>query len=113
METKKIGAYAFIAGVIIAVIAGFVSLDATLVAEALVVLGIVVGLLNVTGKETNAFLMSTVALVIVSYFAGTGFSIVPVIGAQLQAILFNIMTFVAPAAIIVALRQIYGIAKDE
>ncbi|MCK5451807.1 MAG: hypothetical protein KAI51_00045 [Candidatus Aenigmarchaeota archaeon] len=112
MNTKKLGGYAFVAGVILAVLTGFISLDPTLVAEALVVLGVIVGLLNVSGKETNAFLMSTVALVIVSYFAGSGFSIVPVIGHQMQTILFNVMTFVAPGAIIVALKQIYGIAKD-
>ncbi len=112
MKLEEIGSYAFIAGVVIAIIAGFVTLSAALVTEALVVLGLIVGLINVTEKETQQFLMATVSLVIVSYFAGTGLAAVPAIGAQLQKILFGIMTFVTPAVIIVALKQVYSIAKS-
>lgn len=112
MKLEEIGGYAFIVGVLIAVIAGFVTLDAALVTEALVVLGIIVGLINVTEKETSQFLLATVSLVIVSSFAGTGLAAVPVVGAQLQKILFGIMTFVTPAVIIVALKQVYSIAKS-
>ncbi len=111
MKFEEIGSYAFIAGVIIAIIAGFVTIDARLLTEALVVLGIIVGLINVTEKETQQFLVATVSLVIVSSLAGTGFAAVPVIGAQLQRILLGIMTFVTPAVIIVALKQVYSIAK--
>lgn len=111
MKLEEIGGYAFIVGVLIAVIAGFVTLSATLVTEALVVLGIIVGLINVTEKETQQFLVATVSLVIVSSLAGTGLNTVPVIGLQLQKILMGIMTFVTPAVVIVALKQIYSIAR--
>lgn len=112
MKLEELGSYAFIAGVLIAVIASFVSLDATLVTEALVVLGIIVGLINVTEKETQQFLVATVSLVLVSSLAGTGLKEVPVIGTQLQKILFGVMTFVTPAVIVVSLKQIYGIARS-
>lgn len=113
MNMEKIGRYAFIAGVIIAIFASVVpSLSATLVTEALVVLGIIVGLINVTEKETQSFLVAAVSMFIVASLAGTGFSQVPIAGAILQKILLGIMTFVTPAVIIVALRQIYGIAKS-
>ena len=112
MKLEEIGSYAFIAGVIIAIVASFVSLNSTLVTEALVVLGIIVGLINVTDKETQPFLVATVSLVLVSSLAGTGLKEVPVIGTQLQSVLFGVMTFVTPAVIVVALKQIYGIAKS-
>jgi cellobiose-specific phosphotransferase system component IIB len=116
MKMQEIGSYAFIAGVIIAVIAAFVSLDAAIGAgmttALLVLIGIIVGFINVTEKETNAFLMAAVSVVLVSYLAGTGFRDVLVIGPQLQAITNGIMSIVTPAVIIVALKQIWAIAKS-
>lgn len=112
MKAEEIGSYAFIAGVIIAVIAAFVNaISATLATEALVVLGLVVGLINITEKETTQFLVATVSLVIVSSLAGTGIANVPTIGLQLQEVLMNVMAFVTPAVVIVALKQIYAVAK--
>jgi len=112
MKLEVIGSYAFIAGVLIAVIASVVSLDTTLVTEALVVLGIIVGLINVTEKETQPFLVAAVSMVLVAYMAGTGFEDVPVIGQALKVTLRGIITFVSPAVIIVALKQIYSVAKS-
>lgn len=111
MKMEEIGSYAFIAGILIAVIASFVTLDAALVTGALVVVGIIVGLINVTEKETKEFLMAAVSIVVVSYLAGTGFTAVPTIGIYLQKITMGIMTIVTPAVIIVALKQIYAMAK--
>lgn len=112
MKIEEIGSYAFIAGVLIAVIAGVANVDAALATQALVVLGIIVGLVNITEKETAQFLLAAVSIVIVASFAGTGVGAVPVIGTMLNKILVGVMTFVTPAVIIVALKQIYGIAKS-
>ena len=78
MEVKtveeKIGHYSFIGGVVIAVVLGLVP-AATLgtasgwLASLLVVLGLIVGFLNVTGKETKEFMMVAVVLIIAA-FAG-------------------------------------------
>ena len=115
MNMQEIGGYAFIAGVAIAIIASFVSLDAIIgsgmTTALLVLIGLVVGFINITEKETNAFLMAAVSVVLVSYLAGTGFEAVPVIGTYLKNITMGIMTFVTPAVIIVALKQIYTIAN--
>lgn len=112
MELGKIGPYAFIAGVLITIIASLIAIDVMILTSALVVLGIIIGLLNVSEKETSPFLMASVSLVIVSYMTGAGFSSVPVIGVQLQMILQNVMTLVTPAVIIVAIKQIYNVAKE-
>lgn len=112
MKLEVIGSYAFIAGVLIAVIASVVTLDKTMVTSALVVLGLIVGLINVTEKETQPFLVAAVSMVIVAYMTRTGIETVPLIGEILKSTLNGIMTFVSPAVLIVALKQIYSMAKD-
>lgn len=112
MKLEEIGSYAFIAGVLIAVIASVVALDKTMVTEALVVLGLIVGLINVTEKETQPFLVAAVSMVIVAYMTRTGIETVPFVGEMMKSILNGIMTFVSPAVLVVALKQIYGIAKS-
>ena len=73
----------------------------------LLVLGILVGLLNVTEKETQKFLVAAVALLI----AG-GAAALETIPEWASSILTNIASFVAPAAVIVALNAIYALAKE-
>jgi hypothetical protein len=110
----KVGSWAFIIGVIVALIIGVFSASNTPVATTLlIVLGLIVGFLNVTGRETTPFLLASVSLVIVSYMGGPVLSDVARIGPTLQNVLGAITTFVIPATIIVALKAIYALAHDE
>jgi hypothetical protein len=109
----KIGSWAFIIGVIIALIVGGFGNKDPIVTTVLILLGLIVGLLNVTGRETTPFLLASVSLVIVSSMGGAGLASVASIGTTLQGILNAIMTFVMPATIIVALKAIYALAHDE
>jgi len=110
----KIGSWAFIIGVVIALLVGiFGSGNAPVATSVLIVLGLIVGLLNVTGRETTPFLLASVSLVIVASMGGTVLSGVAKIGPTLQSVLGAIMTFVIPATIIVALKAIYALAHDE
>lgn len=109
----KIGSWAFIIGVIIALVVGIFSRKEPIVTTILILLGLIVGLLNVTGRETTPFLLASVSLVIVSSMGGPVLADVATIGATLQNILSAIMTFVIPATIIVALKAIYALAHDE
>jgi len=114
MEMRKLGEWAFLACVVIAILAGIaIPADAAVVA-ALVVLGVIVGLLNVSEKETSAFLIASIALIV----AGTaGFSsletIVAGLGNMVTAILSYIGVFVAPAAVIVALKAVWSMGKKK
>lgn len=114
---KQIGNYSFIIGVIIAVVLGLAApaLGAAQIwlASLLVVLGLIVGFLNVTGKETKEFLLVAVALVIVA-FAGSAsktLSEVQIIGPYLNGIFNSILAFVVPASVVVALKDIWALAK--
>jgi len=112
-KAQFIGTWAFLIGVILAVVIGLFSLQfgATtnkVILGALVILGIIVGLLNIGIKDSSNFLLAAIGLVIVSYIGQGILIIIPQIGGILNALL---VLFV-PATIIVALRTIFEIAKD-
>ena|SRR3989344_5396288 len=117
---KQIGNYSFIIGVVIAVVLGLAAPRLGAATEwlwsLLVVLGLVVGFLNVSGKETKEFLLVTVALVIVS-FAGSSqinsWSSVQLIGAYLKGVFDSILAFVVPASVVVALKEVWELAKGQ
>ena len=109
---ENVGEWSFIGGVILAILIGIVpgafTSYADLVAWVLVILGILVGLLNIKEKETHDFLLAAVALLIAG---SAGLQNLPVVGDYIGPILLNIATFVAPAAVIVALKAVYEIAR--
>lgn len=108
---QKIGSWSFIVGIFIAMGAGFWELNA-LVVSVLIVLGMVVGFLNVTGEETTPFLLATVSLVIVAAIGQGVLGQVDIVGPKLQQVLTTFITFIIPATIIVACKAIYSLAAD-
>ncbi len=109
---QKAGSWAFIVGLIIAIIAGFWPL-ATVMTSVLIILGLIVGFLNITGKETNSFLFSTLVLVVMSSMGGQLLVNIQYVGLLLQNMFSSMMLFVIPAAFVVALKAIYALAEDE
>ena len=109
-DMKKAGHYAFIAGIILAVLIALVPhLRGDIATWILVILGVLVGLLNVTAKETTGFLIAALALIIASSASAL---VLAVIWTGLTLILGNIIIFVSPAAIVVALKTVYALAQD-
>lgn len=109
---EKIGTWAFLLGVLIAIIAGLVPSFTTQplagqVAWVLVILGLVVGFLNIRSKEIQEFLIACVAILVVAGMGG-----LPPLGRTLGSILTNIIAFVAPAAFLVACRAVWQLAED-
>ncbi len=104
-----LGAWAFLAGVIIAIIVSFLGVSVTsgIWAIILVVIGLIVGLLNVGGKEMTTFLLAAVSLVIVSSFGAASLASVAYIGEILSAL----MVLFVPATIVVALRALFAVSK--
>ena len=108
-----IGAWAFLIGVILAAVIGlftkFVGAETyTTISMILVVLGIIVGLLNVANKESSGFLLAGVVLVLVSFMGQSVLSIIP----QVRLILGALLTLFVPATIIVALKSVFEISKS-
>lgn len=111
MDTQKIGGWTFLLGISIAVIAGLVGSYAQILATVLVVLGLVVGLLNISSKEVNDFLIAAIALSVLAVSSG-GLALIPAVGTYLAAMVGYIATFMAPAALVVALKSIIESAKS-
>jgi hypothetical protein len=105
-NSNFIGSWAFLIGFILALLFGLIGVTES-IAWLLVVLGLVVGFMNVGGKESQAFLMSGAVLVIVSALGGQAMSIIPLIGEVLNAML---LLFI-PATVIVALKSVFVMAR--
>ena len=117
---KQIGNYSFIVGVILAVVLGLFSKQ---IGQAqpwlwslLIVLGLVVGFLNVSGKETKEFLLVTVALVVVVALGKSqveSWKDIVYIGQYLLDVFNSILAFVVPASVVVALKEVWELAKGD
>jgi hypothetical protein len=104
---EMIGKWAFIIGLVISIIAGLVSIGSTGLAW-LVILGIIVGLVNVTSKEVSGFLIATIALMMVG---SVGLNI-PGVGSFVTSVVSAFTAFVAGAAFIVAIKEVFAITKN-
>jgi hypothetical protein len=120
METfEKLGEYAFVACIVIAIVAGiaagFADFSTGWIALVLVVLGVIVGFTTITEKEVTPFLLAAIALTVAS--SGGWFLVineaVAELGTVINSILFNIASFVAPAAIILATKMVYELARKK
>ena len=105
MEMEKIGRLAFYIGIVVSILLGWMDMaNATTI---LVILGIVVGLLNVTTKEAHDFLLAALVLISAGVALSTGF------GEPIQSILQAFIAFTAAAAVVVALKEVYTIEKGR
>lgn len=108
-----IGAWAFLIGVVLALIVGALGLEGASWSAALVVLGIVIGLLNIGGTELKEFMLAGTVLVVVSAFGsaygnllGLSISII-----NIGAILSALLALFVPATIVVALKTVFALAR--
>jgi hypothetical protein len=120
MATEKYGEWAFLAGVLLALVLGLlqglgVVGDYALLSLLLVVLGLVVGMTTVTAKETDSFLIASVALLSVGAagLSNLGNLGGAAVGAVIANALANLRAFVAPAALVVALKSVYKLASTR
>jgi uncharacterized membrane protein len=112
VDVQKIGEWAFILGVLLAILVGLVptafSEVQTYVTIVLVILGILVGLINITTKQAQEFLIASIALLVAG---AAGLQVLPYVGPYVAQIISNIIAFVAPAAVIVALKAVYELGR--
>lgn len=109
-KNNVLGAWAFLIGVIIAILAGFVptiNLESGLWAGIFVALGIVIGLLNITAKEIKDFLLAGTVLVIVSVLGANTFLVLPYVGEIIR----GLVLLFTPATIIAALKVVFAVAN--
>ena len=123
-KENSIGAWAFLIGVILAVIIGLftklipipaLTKYSSFIYLILVILGIVVGgSINATGRDSQTFLITGTVIVIVSRFgmeSALGSLIGIGIGDFVSSIFGALLVLFIPATIIVAVKTVFGIAK--
>ncbi len=110
-KKSNVGEYAFLAGVALAVLASLFAGQWAYTQAVLVLLGLVVGFLNINTAEVHNFLVAAITLM-VSGSAGFRSISWMGLGPLMASVLEHVSYFVAPAAVILALRVVWGIAKD-
>ncbi len=124
-NTGKYGEWAFLLGVVLALIVGLFSAQlgdaSAYVLGVLAVLGLVVGLLNIKEKEMNSFLIATIALLMVASSWGPITAMIGLAVGEVSVTITNWLTgffsalaaFVAPAALVVSLKAIYNLTTPS
>lgn len=113
-----VGAYAFLIGVVFAIIIGFSQkffymTENNIPYAFLVVIGLLIGFLNTGDRDSMTFLFASLSLVIVSGFGQSALiyvSNIPVL-SSLTTILSALLVLFVPATIIVALKTVFNLAK--
>ena len=139
MSLERIAQFAFLGFVIISILAGlavgYMAYDAGIedypgsgwldedvadvnawVTLIMLILGIIVGLVSITTKEVTPFLISAIALMV----TGVGFDVwIPLEKVHdllyywATGILNYFVAFAAPAAVLIAIRQVYIMARAK
>jgi hypothetical protein len=120
---NTIGAWASLAGVILAVIVGLsakmlpipvIAKYSTQMYALLLILGIIVGYMNSKTRDTQVFLYASTILILVSRFgmdSVTGSLIGYPIAETIKTVFSALITLFVPATIIVALKTIFSVSK--
>jgi hypothetical protein len=105
-----LGSWAFLIGFILAVVLSIFQTTGLnpVMTYVLVLIGILVGLLNIGDEEVHPFLISGVVLVIVGILGQSVVQVIPVFDRILQALT---LLFV-PATIIVALKNVFSLSRN-
>jgi hypothetical protein len=121
---NSIGAWAFLIGVILAVIIGLFTIlipvstltkISSFIYLILVVLGVIIGIsINATGKDSQTFLITGAIIVIVGRFGMDSVigSLIGIGAGDLVSSIFaSLLALFVPATVIVALKSVFGLAK--
>lgn len=117
---NMIGAWAFLAGVVLAVIFGIITAvtnlrTSPLILSILALLGLIVGYF-VSEKDVRTFLIASVSLVVVSFAGIQGLVLSAAIGGidigrLITSVLGALLFLFVPSTIVVALKTVFSIAK--
>ncbi|MFA6329496.1 MAG: hypothetical protein WCX64_02300 [Candidatus Micrarchaeia archaeon] len=123
LTMQTIGSYAFLVGVLLALVVGFFGgfgIGSEIILLTLGVLGLIVGLVNITEKEIVPFLVAAIAINVslgsLSTVIKNVLGIIPAfagIAAGIVTALNYLMVFVSPAAAVVAIIAIWNMSKDQ
>jgi len=106
-----VGKVVFIVGLVISVaggIAGGEGFEQSWIGWVLAVLGLIVGVLNVSDSDSQTFLLAAIALAVGANSLGA----IPGAGEHLAGIIANLVLFVGGAVLVVAAKSLFAVARD-
>ena len=103
----QVGKWVFVVGLVIAV-AGGVGFEQSWFGWVLAVLGLIVGFLNISDKESQGFLLAAIALIVAANAVGA----IPYIGEHVTRIIVNLVLFLGGAVLVVAVKSLFAVARD-
>ncbi len=111
-----IGGLAFAAGFIAAVACGIIpdTRDSGSVTLALLILGIIVAVLNITGKEVVPVMIAAIALIVAGTIGGIFIPLNDIyqgFGTSVMWIVWYFAVFMTPVAVISAVRAVIALAR--
>lgn len=110
MKQGQLGRWAFVVGLIISVLLGFVTFSfASLI---LVILGLIVGFMNVTEKEASGFLIAVIALMVVGIAGLQALAVLGTLYTWIQTVLTSFVVFAAASAVVVALKVLFETGRE-
>lgn len=108
MEENHVGAWAFIVGLVLAIVIAIFGIQQAWPIYLLAILGVVVGLLNISDREVLPFLIATIAFLFTFATLSGIVSPIPGVGPSLASFFSLINVFVAPAAAVVAFKALFS-----
>jgi hypothetical protein len=113
MVNNRLGGWAFVIGLVLAIIIAMFGANATWPVYVLAVLGLIVGLLNVTDRETLPFLIAAIAFLLTFGTLGSIVSAIPGIGGATASFFGLVTVFIAPAAAVVAFKALFEQTRNK
>jgi len=122
-KENSVGAWAFLMGVILAIIVGLstsllpiasLSQYSSQIYGILMILGLLIGFVSIPGRDSQTFLWAGAVLVIISRFGMDSIqgSFIGIgIGDAVSSVFAALLALFVPATIIVALKTVFSIAK--
>ena len=111
MKQAQMGRWAFVIGLIISVLLGFVVFSYS--SLVLVILGLIVGFLNITEKEATSFLIAVIALIVVGVAGLQALSVLGTLYTWIQTVLTSFLVFVSASVVVVALKELFVMGQGE
>jgi hypothetical protein len=103
-----IGKWAFIVGLVVAIVMGFV--EVPYAGITLLIMGLAVGFLNIAAKETTQYLVAAIALMT----GAVAMSVTPMpglVGDVVAKIMAAFVAFVAASALVVAVKAVIELSS--
>ncbi|MEX2017627.1 MAG: hypothetical protein WD876_04095 [Candidatus Pacearchaeota archaeon] len=108
-----VGKWSFTLGLIVAILAAFVTaISVEVVLLLLFILGLLVGFLNITEKNSTKFLTGLIALFLIGVSSLGALAIFGTVETYLAQIVSNFLTFVGAAGLVVSIKVLFETSRQ-